>query len=139
MKPIDQTLFGDGVGNCFTACVASILELPLEGLPNFCVEYPDPWFPRFESWLAARGVFVVSFNFMEDPANVGPFLAWSEHVSAPFIVGGDTPRGKHAVIYERGKLIHDPNPNHGRTGVDAIDDAIFLFGDAALAVKARAA
>lgn len=31
VKPVDQTLFGRPSGNCLPACVASILELPIEG------------------------------------------------------------------------------------------------------------
>ena len=30
MKPVDQTSFGFPGGNCFSACVASILELPID-------------------------------------------------------------------------------------------------------------
>lgn len=33
MKPVDQTTFGAPHGNCLMACVASILEVPLDSLP----------------------------------------------------------------------------------------------------------
>lgn len=125
MKPVDQTLFGDGKGNCFAACVASVLEVPLERLPNFCVEYCDPWFARFESWCTAHGVALLSFNFVGAQENVQPFLAWAKVVPLACIVGGDNHDGvKHAVVYHRGELVHDPNPN--RRGLVSIDDAVFL-------------
>lgn len=30
MKPVDQTIFGKPGGNCLAACIATILELPLD-------------------------------------------------------------------------------------------------------------
>lgn len=35
MKPIDQTTFGVPGGNCFSACVASLLELSIDDVPYF--------------------------------------------------------------------------------------------------------
>lgn len=34
MKPVDQTQFGWPHGNCFMACVASIMEVGLDDLPD---------------------------------------------------------------------------------------------------------
>lgn len=51
MKAIDQTTFGKE-GNCFAASLASVLELPLDSVPNFCVAYPSDWFAKTNEWLA---------------------------------------------------------------------------------------
>lgn len=35
MKPVFQKIFDDRKGDCFAACLASLLEIPLEEVPNF--------------------------------------------------------------------------------------------------------
>lgn len=40
MTPVYQTIFDDKRGNCMQACTASILDLPLESVPNF-IDYRD--------------------------------------------------------------------------------------------------
>ena len=44
MIPQNQMTFGEGTGNCFAACLASISELPVDQLP-----VPDP---TKEEWAA---------------------------------------------------------------------------------------
>lgn len=104
MKPVDQNRFGAGEGNCFSACVASILELDLDDVPFFMGE-PD-WGEALLKWCASRGI-IVDFS-TQFPAPAGEFC----------IVGGRSPRlpeGGHAVIMRDGALIHDPHPD--RTGI----------------------
>jgi hypothetical protein len=59
MKPVLQTEFGPGNGNCLSACIASILEIPVSDVPNFAREGLDAdgtrWIQRLGNWLAARG------------------------------------------------------------------------------------
>src|SRR5687768_10683453 len=51
MRPVDQTLFGVGVGNCFPACVSTITGIPLADIPNFCALYAGPdWYAHFQRW-----------------------------------------------------------------------------------------
>jgi len=38
MKPVDQTAFGPSKGNCLSASIASLLELPIEDVPLFTTE-----------------------------------------------------------------------------------------------------
>lgn len=42
MKPVNQTQFKPPDGDCLSACIASILELPLNKVPNY-IAY-DNWF-----------------------------------------------------------------------------------------------
>jgi hypothetical protein len=42
MKSVDQTTFGPN-GNCFSACVASLLELPIDAVPFF-MSAGDGWY-----------------------------------------------------------------------------------------------
>lgn len=57
----DMTIMHDppkAIGNCFQACVASLLGLPLAEVPHFC-EPVRHWERRFHQWLAARDLFAV--------------------------------------------------------------------------------
>lgn len=127
MKPVDQTLFGQGVGNCFAACVASILEIRLEDVPNFCGQYAEgKWYAEFIKWLAPRGLAPLTQQFPGDPDS---FMGWVRTCAPniPWIAGGPTDRGLHCCVYIGDKLVHDPNPNFDRKGLDAVDDATFIL------------
>lgn len=112
MKPVDQTLFGPENGNCWAACIASILELPIDEVPNFGIK--KTWFPDTWNWLLERGYASLYF---------GPGDA--RHVPYCYhIVSGRSPRGDwgHAVVALGEKLVHDPHPD--RTFLrGAVEDA----------------
>lgn len=109
MKPVMQTKFG-AEGNCFDACVASLLGLPLEEVDYFKGE--ETWYADFQNWLAPRGLAYVEVNCC-DPS---PFYRFPLPVLA--IAGGPSPRGVeggHAVVIElhqwAKKIVHDPHPD----------------------------
>lgn len=62
VKPVDQTTFGHPGGNCFSACVASLLELPIEDVPYFMDEAKGKWHEQFDAWLAPRGLYALHFE-----------------------------------------------------------------------------
>jgi hypothetical protein len=100
MKPVDQTTFGVGLGNCLSACVASLLHLPIEEVPHFGAD--DLWFQRLCDWLAPRGFYAMCIHY--DP----------DHVPSGFyILGGKSPRGEflHAVVANGRTIVHDPHPS----------------------------
>lgn len=118
MIPVDQTVFDDGYGNCLSACVASILELPIADVPNFR-ESPEPE-SALRTWLAQRGwsVFQYTVATADDLAsthfNTGPGVY--------VILGGAGPRTnaqgrpkQHAVVGRAAgygvKIVHDPHPS----------------------------
>lgn len=104
MKPVDQTTFGHGKGNCFSACVASVLERRLEDVPYF-MSRGDAWFEYLVEWCAEQHIGVeFSTEFPAPP---------DRHV----IIGGVSPRsGKgHACVALNGEIVHDPHPD--RTGL----------------------
>lgn len=115
MKPVMQTVFGEGKGNCFAACLASILELPIEAVPNFMAEHRSDWFGALNRWLAGTGLRCVYVKAAHlDDAKIAPFAS-----DVPLIVGGKSPRGlSHAVIWHDGEIVHDPHPEGG--GIDRI-------------------
>jgi len=108
MIPVDQTQFRDQGyhGNCFQACVASILERPLDHVPNFS-EVHGPYFMRgFRGWLVEQGLGAVYLNGS---------AVWP--VGAHSIATGKSPRGDflHSVVWLGRKIAHDPHPS--RAGI----------------------
>lgn len=102
--------------------------MPLVGVPNFCAEHGDTeWYEHFSKWLHARGLAPLTMVAAGDSA--AAHLAWANKIApeVPWIACGETARGKHAVVYVGDRLIHDPNPNYGRTGLTSLDDATFFL------------
>lgn len=118
-------------GNCLQAAVASMLDLPLEGVPHFAI-YAD-WWSAMRRWLReARGMdwAYVAFPVSGDQgdwwdryAELGRENGW--HV----LLGGPSPRGpfSHVVVGNVDlELVHDPHPS--RDGLVSVEDAIVLVG-----------
>ena len=119
MKPVLQTLDGPR-GDCFLACLASILELPLGELPDFQAllpgfsEGPQAWGARFLSgvngWLATFGLAYFELNTAPDSLP-DPVLD-SLVLSGVFWIGlleADT--GPWHAVVMRGRLVaHGPLP-----------------------------
>jgi hypothetical protein len=135
MIPVDQTTFGDGSdggserGNCLAACVASLLEIPLEDVPNFCAlgSGDGRWFKNLNDWLRPFGLAYAEFNYPDEGVPEWFFTVPFIQPGALWIAGGPSPRGdrdmEHCVIM-RGpgrELLHDPNPRFGRCGLRRVD------------------
>lgn len=106
MKPVKQTRIGQGNGNCWTACIASILELPIEEVPDFIDE--KDFYGSTIKWLGKRGLTLVQINLEGSPH--WPFF-WGDTVWT--ILSGQSPRGdwKHAIVGNGLKYVHDPHPD----------------------------
>ncbi len=122
MKPVDQTIFGAPQGNCLPACIASILEYPLEEVPHFG---DTTWVATLAVWLAPRGLYPIIATLPNDDWRPAGF----------HILAGKSPRGDflHAVVARGAEIVHDPHPSRAGllTVVDAtllvpLDPAIFL-------------
>lgn len=127
MTPIFQDKFfkpgvgADGQrGNCFSACIASLLDLPLKAVPNF-VEIdvlggPNWW------WLADKYLGLLGYTIVEVSPRNPP--------SGYYMMGGISPRSTddcvvhHAVIGKDGEIVHDPMP--GGEGLLTVQTARYL-------------
>lgn len=111
MNPVTQTTFGMPRGNCFAACVASILEVRLECVPHV-MHYDDKWFPAFNLWANRHGLQLLSHAW-----NKGLVSYLREHHRNTYaIVSGPAARGfEHCCVYLGIELAHDPHPD--RTGL----------------------
>jgi hypothetical protein len=105
--PVDQTKFGYPEGNCFAACVATILRMSIKEMPTVIVtkDFDKVW----SEWLADRGLGIADIE-----AGGGAYLP------GLCIASGDSPRGgltlasrpvQHAVVCHDMQLIHDPHPS----------------------------
>src|SRR5690606_41102744 len=65
LRPIDQTTFGFPGGNCFSACIASLLELDIEQVPYF-MEPEDAWQENLVRWLAPRGLYPILLRVSDE-------------------------------------------------------------------------
>ncbi len=114
--PIDQNkLHTDKQkGNCFAASLASILEIPINKVPEFEDMNPDEWWFNFIDWLKTKGFTIIH---------------WDKEVELPgyYLVMGTSPRNpkiNHQVIFKGGKMVHDPHPS--RDGVVDIKEVMVL-------------
>ncbi len=130
MTPITQTKFGRPDGNCFAACVASILEARLEELDSVEAAHADyarryidagdedpggpHWWDALVAWSRSHGYQPL-------------YLPEKELAPAGYaIASGPGPRGlPHAVVTLHGNVVHDPHPD--RAGItEFIDFTVFV-------------
>lgn len=118
MKPVMQTRFGVGEGNCLNACVASLLELPLGGPEGVPEENDGP----LRRWLWERDMGIV---WVEKEPNGR--INWP-YGGSFFLAAGPSPRNPevdHAVVYgDHFKLAHDPHPD--ATGLPEVTEWGFI-------------
>ncbi len=107
MTPVKQTKLytPDGIhnGNCYAACIASLLDLPLWMVPPWEDMFGrGAWYVRTEEWLLRM------FN-LKIVKTKGHAV---EDMPEFYIANGLSPRDVyHSVIYSAGKLVHDPHPS----------------------------
>lgn len=113
MKPVTQTREG-AQGNCLQAALASVTGRPLGEVPDFAA-MGKGWLWELLMWCRRQGL---NARFTR---NRHALLAHR----GPAIVQGQSDRGlKHAVVYDRGRMVHDPHPS--RAGLKTVEDAILL-------------
>lgn len=132
MIPVDQSVIdaGSGLGNCFSACVASLLEMPIENVPTFHLrgERDNVWMSRLDAWLEPFGLYALHFEIKpahHEFVTEGIYKLRSAEIpgrglSVPpnvlYIRAGLSPRGhQHAVIAKGHYIVHDPSPT--KTGL----------------------
>jgi hypothetical protein len=112
MKPVDQTRY-DTKGNCVSACIASILELPVEVVPLFI---SDGWWSRLLRWLGTRDLSATKIE--ADRAAPGYTIAFGPSMR---LVGLG-----HACVARNGIIVHDPHPS--RDGLPSVDYYVAIHG-----------
>ncbi len=115
MKPVYQTIFEPPRGDCWRACIATLLERSIDEVPNFAEWYledeGEAW-QKYLGWLAERGWFIAYF-----PGNGIHDAPYSMALpgDTPIMVTVQSPRGpwNHCVIMtaDMTKVLWDPFPN----------------------------
>lgn len=139
MKPITQTLRGGPNvephlrGDCFRACIASILELGHEDLPN--PHDADHWFDAWQEALAPYGLRLIEWEVSAEPE------LWFEGywiASVPSLNLGTNDDGSpvlHCVVMRGSEFVHDPSMGKRYESVDLAEvrwATIFHAADPAL-------
>lgn len=127
MIPVAQTTFrpseGDGAGNCFQAALASVMELPLDDVPNFAGFPRATWQEELDAWLAARGLALL-------PLETRRGMPWVPAGSWVLIVGR-SPRGDfaHCIVghVEEGMFAYAHDPHPSRAFIDGDPTTIWVF------------
>jgi hypothetical protein len=113
MRPVLQTILGDR-GNCTQAVLASVLELPLESVPNFFDAGPTDtdWWNALYTFLAGRNLSMWHVYY----PNHEHALLDLKHRPGHLLVWGESPRSptrQHYVVWRGGQMVHDPHPGCG--------------------------
>ena len=97
-------------GDCFRACVASILEIEPDDVPHFC-ELGEPVTnnDRLTEWLSAQGL-ASFFVVLDGSASRDDLL---EHVGtmnpdAYYMLFGQNSEGDHVVVCKGSRVVHNP-------------------------------
>lgn len=100
MIGVEQTIYAPPDGNCFAACVASILEVSLDEVPNY---HGWLWWDQWIEWLTKRGL---TFYTVQPAPNFAGPLGYA-------ILTGKSPRGDwdHCVVTYNGDVVWDPSPH----------------------------
>lgn len=125
MKPVFQEIIDQGTGDCFSACLASLLELPIGEVPKFNRDavQSGSTHPILDAetakmvWLAARGISLL--RLPED--DVRDWRSLPGQYCILSMPSQRFPGGQHAVIGQyqsvnehevRLVVVHDPNPGN---------------------------
>lgn len=129
MKPVYQDKFGVG-GNCFAACLASLFEIPLDSMPDFCERGVDEeWWASVREWLAQRGYGIMTVTCVD--------IGWLEQYDGWMIVSGKSDRDlNHATLWRRGTMRHDPHPSGTGLAKPEFVDLLYPLDPHALVARA---
>ena len=133
MRKLQQRHTTTELGDCFATCVAMVLDLPQDSVPNFCAGHAGgDWWLVFQGWMAERGLTAINITVSDGvTVSAGLKIRWVAE-GTPCIFTGQSPRGDwlHSVVAVatgRGcgyELLHDPHPDG--TFLDDVREIMFF-------------
>lgn len=102
MKPVYQTILTAPGGDCFRACVASILELRLDDVPNIQNSDNHDWWQAWNDWLEPRKIYLCAW--------AGD---WRPKGYSILTVKSKAHAWHHAVVALDSRPIWNPRPGYG--------------------------
>ena len=121
MKKYHQLITDPVIGDCFRACMATLLQLPPQVLPN---DFSPAWHPNWQNYLKQFGLALSPQNRPDQP--IWYSSPWIASVKSLNFEGG-----VHAILmHEDGRVLHDPsNKKRYKTGsYISVKDNIILGG-----------
>jgi hypothetical protein len=116
--PVYQTMTvaNDGEGNCFNACIASILELPLRDVAQIHPKFDGDYWGAWEDWFAERDLFLTHRGLRNGPPKGFSIANGRSSRTYPDGHKQAGERIHHAVVVFNGEIVHDPFPIKGEFG-----------------------
>lgn len=109
MKKVFQTIKNFEQGNCTQACIASLLEVELDDIPNFMIGGPNNYHDNMNRWMDQCGLCLISFT-IDDIRTLDDSYCIAK-VLSPRSTDPDDPK-YHSVVWYRGEIVHDPNDDY---------------------------
>ncbi len=105
MQKLLQTILSPPLGNCFSTCLACILEMPVEDVPNFVGKHGDAWFSELRKWLEPSNLSPMFLEVSPEWPNFGPsgYSILSAEVA-------ESSKG-HCLVALDGEVVWDPAPS----------------------------
>ena len=115
MIPVFQTIVDKELGDCTRACIASILELPIDAVPNLA-RFPKNWYLVMVAFLRALDYDYYGTGFPHSHKI-------KEYTVKGFVIASVKSRtfegvNHSIVINSKGICVHDPNPNQAWKGIN---------------------
>lgn len=105
MTPVKQTIFGSENGNCLAACIASMLNIPIDHVPNWGID--------IEYNVNTLNMFLSNYGMFHVLVNIKDLEEQLISCNGYYILCGESfsELCDHAVIYRNAELFFDPMPN----------------------------
>jgi len=117
--PVEQTRTGSLIGNCFAACLASILEISISSVPDFDAD-GNAFLRQVNDFLLPLDLFYIQVS-PDNPT----FPEVFRYGNVWHTIEGISERGgQHACVGNAGELVFDPHP--GGKGLVSVDVYGFL-------------
>lgn len=119
MIKVDQEIVDAANGDCTRACLASILELPIDAIPNF-IRFKDKWYFMLKDFVRRLGYDYIGTGYpnshkLNESYNINGLVIAS-------VPSKTFPSGGHSVIMDlNGVVVHDPNPNKLWQDINALE------------------
>lgn len=110
---LDHDPENEKIGDCTSAVLASILDMPIDEIPHFQKTYwndSDACDRAIDKWLAARGMMLIPLPGPALLCLVHARQTQCVHIIAGYTKGQGDVIIPHAVVGMNGKIFHDPHP-----------------------------
>jgi len=102
MIRVKQRTVNSQYGDCFGACIASLLELPIEVIPN---DHSEAWFSIQKMFLEQFGLSM-TFHNRQSPI-------WSDSPWIASVKSKNYANTTHAIIMQGSEVLFDPSTKPG--------------------------